>query len=75
VPSYSFITKWPDGRSGDAGSTGLSDDDHARRYARLLIREFRARPGYGDPGLKLIVQNECGEMITDIAFSSAALVS
>jgi len=70
MPWYYFTTKWPDGRSGNAASTSLSDDDHACRYARLLIREFSARPGYNDPGLKLIVQNECGEMIADIAFSA-----
>ena len=75
VPWYSFTPKWPDGRSGNAASTSLSDDGHACRYAQLLIREFRARPGYSDPRLKLIVQNECGEIIADIAFSSAALVS
>jgi hypothetical protein len=67
---YSFMALWPDGTLGDAGSTRLSDDDQARRYAKLLVGEYKTRPGYGDPGLRMIVRNNVGEIVDEVPFLS-----
>lgn len=68
VPWYSFVTQWPDGRLADAGTTNSPDDDAARRYARLLIHELKARAEYHDPGLRMIVRNSKGDVIQIIPF-------
>ena len=68
MPRYSFAALWPDRKSGEAGSTRLADDDQARVYAHLLIREFRSRPDYREPGLRMIVRNGTGDVLHDIPF-------
>jgi hypothetical protein len=62
MPWYSFSVSLPDGSSQAAGSTNLSDDNAARRYAHLVIRDLRRR-GHHDPGMKLVVRNGEGETI------------
>jgi hypothetical protein len=47
----------PDGASKDAGSTNLPDDDAARHYGHLIIRELKQREGRHNPNLKLVVRN------------------
>jgi hypothetical protein len=59
---YSFSVSLPDGSSQAAGSTNLSDDDAARRYAHLVLRDLRRR-GNHDPGMTLVIRNGQGETI------------
>jgi len=68
MPWYSFIAKWPDGRSYDAGTTRLSDHEMARRYARLIIEELKRGPGYRDPEIKMIIKDSSGDVIHIISF-------
>lgn len=49
-------------------TTRLSDDDQARHYAKLLIRELKDRADHRDLGLRLIVRNDHGDLIHDIPF-------
>jgi hypothetical protein len=65
---YSFTAVWPNGRSYDAGATNSPDNDRARRYARLLIRELKERPDYHGSGLKMIVKNGKNDLIAIISF-------
>jgi hypothetical protein len=59
---YSFFVSSPDGSSQMAGSTNLPDDDAARRYGHLIVRELRQR-GHYDPKTKLVVRNGSGDTI------------
>ena len=68
MPWYFFVAQWPDGRLNEAGTTRLSDHEMARRYARLIIKELRQRPGYHDPELKMIVKDGNGDAIHIIPF-------
>lgn len=63
---YSFFARWPDGRSYDAGSTNLPNDDAARQYARLIIRDLKQRPGFSDPDLVLNVATANGKVVCSI---------
>jgi Domain of unknown function (DUF6894) len=66
---YSFTAEWPDNiRSGDAGTTRLSDDSQARHFAMLLVRELRERAEYKHPGLRMIVRNAEGDVVHVISF-------
>jgi hypothetical protein len=40
MPWYLFSVFSPDGSSREAGSTNLPDDDAARRYGHLIVREL-----------------------------------
>ena len=62
MPWYSFSVFSPDGSSREAGSTNLSDDDAARRYGHLIVRELR-RSGHHDSKMKLVVRNGNGDTI------------
>jgi len=68
MPWYSFLVQWPDGRSHDAGATVLPDHNRAHRYARLLIRELKQRPGYHEPDIKMIVKDEAGTTTHAVPF-------
>jgi hypothetical protein len=68
MPWYSFTAVWPDGKSGDARTTNLTDHDAASRYARLIIRELKQRPEFLDPNLQMIVRDADGEVIHVIPF-------
>src|ERR1700691_1232864 len=45
VPWYFFTVLAPDGAAKGAGSTNLLDDDAARHYGHLIIRELKQREG------------------------------
>jgi hypothetical protein len=62
-----FTASWPDGKSGDACTTSLSDEDAARRYAHLVIRELKARPDYRD-AQTMVVRDDNGDVIHTISF-------
>jgi hypothetical protein len=68
MPWYVFTAVWPEGRSGDASTTNLPNNDAARRYARRIIGELKERSDYGDPGLKMIVRNGDGDVVDIIPF-------
>jgi hypothetical protein len=68
VPWYFFTTSWPDGTSEDARSTSLSDEDQARHYAHLIIRELKARPDYRHAGQRMVVRDDNGDTIHIISF-------
>jgi hypothetical protein len=63
VPWYLFTASWPDGTSEDARTTSLSNDDDARRYAHLIIRELKARPDYRNKGQRMVVQDDDGNIV------------
>jgi hypothetical protein len=52
-----------DGASKGAGSTNLPDDDTARHYGQLIVREFKQRGGSRDPKMKLAVRNSTGDVV------------
>jgi hypothetical protein len=62
MPWYLFSVLSPDGSSREAGSTNLPDDDAARRYGHLIVRELRRR-GHHDSKMKLVVRNGKGDTI------------
>jgi hypothetical protein len=69
VPWYFFTASWPDGTSEeDARTTSLSDEDQARHYAHLIIRELKARPGYRHAGQRMVVRDDNGDTIHIISF-------
>ncbi len=67
MPIYRFIVK-PDHQDPDMRLTHLPDGEAARRYARILIREFKASGRYLDPRSRVDVQDEMGEPVTSIPF-------
>jgi hypothetical protein len=69
MPWYTFTAVWPDGVLDDARTTNLPGHDAAGRYARLIIRELKERPDYGDPQLKMIVKDADGDVIHVIPFT------
>ena len=68
VPWYFFTASWPDGTSEDARTTSLSDEDQARHYAHLIIRELKARPDYQHAGQRMVVRDDNGDTIHIISF-------
>ena len=68
VPWYFFTESWPDGRSEDARTTSLSDEDHARRYAHLIIRELKALPDYRNTAQRMMVRDDNGDILHIILF-------
>jgi hypothetical protein len=68
VPWYFFTASRPDGTSEDARTTSLSDEDQARHYAHLIIRELKARPDYRNAGQSMVVRDDNGDTIHIISF-------
>jgi hypothetical protein len=68
VPWYSFTVLGPDGTSKDAGATNLLDDDAARHYGQLIVRELKQRDGNYDPKTSLLIRNNAGEVSHMIPF-------
>jgi hypothetical protein len=68
VPWYSFTVLEPDGGSKDAGATNLPDDDAARHYGLLIVRELKQRDGNYDPKANLVIRNNAGEVSHMIPF-------
>jgi hypothetical protein len=68
VPWYFFTVLAPDGAAKGAGSTNLLNDDAARHYGHLIIRELKQREGEYDPKLKLVIRNRAGAVSHIIPF-------
>ena len=68
MPWYLFTASWPDGRSEDARTTSLSDEDDARRYAQLIVRELKSRPDYRNGGQQMVVRDDDGNIVHIISF-------
>jgi hypothetical protein len=68
VPWYSFTVLGPDGASKDAGATNLPDDDAARHYGHLIVRELKQRDGAYEPKTNLVIRNNAGEVSHRIPF-------
>ena len=68
MPWYSFTVLAPDGAPKDAGATNLPDDDAARHYGQLIVRELKQRDGNHDPKTNLVIRNNAGEVSHIIPF-------
>jgi len=65
---YAFAAEWRDGRSDTIGVSNLADATAAQRHARLIIRELKELRGYHEPGLRMIVKEDDGDVIAVIPF-------
>jgi hypothetical protein len=75
VAWYEFAVLKPDGQVNVIGTTNLTNDDEARRYGRLVVRELTQREGNYDPQSELIIRNDAGEVVHEIPFSLLGLNS
>jgi hypothetical protein len=68
MPWYSFSVYWPERGLENGRMTSLSDENEARRYARLIIRELKLRLDYRPGEQKMVVQDDKGTVIETIIF-------
>jgi hypothetical protein len=68
MPWYSFSVYWPERGLENGRMTSLSDENEARRYARLIIRELKLRSDYRPGEQKMVVRDDNGAVIETITF-------
>jgi|HubBroStandDraft_6_1064221.scaffolds.fasta_scaffold107112_2 hypothetical protein len=68
MPWYSFVACWPEGGADDTRTTSLSDQDEARHYAHLIIRELKSHPDYRHAGQRMVVRDDDGHVVEVIPF-------
>jgi hypothetical protein len=64
MPVYQFAIKWADEQSPDVRYAHLSDEEAARRHAKLLIQELASSGFYSSRSCLLEVRDESGPLFS-----------
>jgi hypothetical protein len=72
MPAYQFAIKWAADQSPDVRYSHLTDEEAARRYAKLLIHELAPSGFYSSRSCFLEVKDETGSLLFSIPFREIA---
>ena len=72
MPAYQFAIKWAADQSPDVRYSHLTDEEAARRYAKLLIHELAPSGFYSSRSCFLEVKDESGLLFSMLPGRTAA---